>query len=323
MECAARDADGDRNRAALAEVIEWPVVCLENAANARARPTRVGVSEVVGRALDVSPHHGMGERDAYSVVPSGWHGTLIGKPPTGVQKTPMRAQEVAPVANSWEHGLQDPIRRHGRGFDTLDHEPDYWLPASGPWSVKDDERCPADTLHIPAYRGQYLPRPCEIRSQSPGSLSGSRAYPGRHMSSTRFARARIRAAAVVPALALAAAGVAAAGTSGGAAAAPSNAAATTPSAGDDYYINYVAPRAEKSSDFDPKIDRKTGVDLEGEVTGRAVAGLCRRPQARRGATRPRRASWPSSRPSRSRPAEPAGRSRASTRAPRPRRPPSC
>ena len=78
------------------------------------------------------------------------------------------------------------------------------------------------------------------------------------MSSTRFARARIRAAAVVPALALAAAGVAAAGTSGGAAAAPSNAAATTPSAGDDYYINYVAPRAEKSSDFDPKIDRKTG-----------------------------------------------------------------
>ena len=139
MECAARDADGDRNRAALAEVIEWPVVCLENAANARARPTRVGVSEVVGRALDVSPHHGMGERDAYSVVPSGWHGTLIGKPPTGVQKTPMRAQEVAPVANSWEHGLQDPIRRHGRGFDTLDHELDDWLPASGPWSVKDDE----------------------------------------------------------------------------------------------------------------------------------------------------------------------------------------
>ena len=48
------------------------------------------------------------------------------------------------------------------------------------------------------------------------------------------------------------------GGPGGATAAPSNAAATTPSAGDDYYINYVAPRAEKSSDFDPKIDRKTG-----------------------------------------------------------------
>ena len=78
------------------------------------------------------------------------------------------------------------------------------------------------------------------------------------MQSTRFARVRTRAAVVVPALALAAAGVAAVGTSGGATAASSNAPATTPAAGDDYYINYVAPRAEKSTDFDAKVDRKTG-----------------------------------------------------------------
>jgi immune inhibitor A len=78
------------------------------------------------------------------------------------------------------------------------------------------------------------------------------------MSSTRFARARTRAAVVLPALALAVAGVAAAGTSGGATAAPSTEPATAPASGDDYYINYVAPRTEKSSDYDPRINRRTG-----------------------------------------------------------------
>lgn len=39
----------------------------------------------------------------------------------------------------WYINLQDPFRRHDRGFDTLDHELDYWVPASGDWSVKDDE----------------------------------------------------------------------------------------------------------------------------------------------------------------------------------------
>ena len=49
--CAARDADGDWNRAALAEAIEWPVACPKNA---RAPAPPVGVSEEVVRALDVS-----------------------------------------------------------------------------------------------------------------------------------------------------------------------------------------------------------------------------------------------------------------------------
>lgn len=39
----------------------------------------------------------------------------------------------------WYLNLQDPFRRHARGFDTLDHELDYWVPASGPWTVKDEE----------------------------------------------------------------------------------------------------------------------------------------------------------------------------------------
>lgn len=41
--------------------------------------------------------------------------------------------------SGWYINLQDPIRRQERGFDTLDHELDYWLSASGSWSVKDDE----------------------------------------------------------------------------------------------------------------------------------------------------------------------------------------
>lgn len=39
----------------------------------------------------------------------------------------------------WYINLQDPFRRHDGGFDTLDHELDYWLPASGDWEVKDAE----------------------------------------------------------------------------------------------------------------------------------------------------------------------------------------
>ena len=39
----------------------------------------------------------------------------------------------------WYLNLQDPPRRHASGFDTLDHELDYWIPAGGPWEVKDDE----------------------------------------------------------------------------------------------------------------------------------------------------------------------------------------
>ncbi len=41
--------------------------------------------------------------------------------------------------SGWYLNLQDPFRRHAGGFDTLDHELDYWVPASGGWSVKDAE----------------------------------------------------------------------------------------------------------------------------------------------------------------------------------------
>ncbi|MGH3478431.1 MAG: DUF402 domain-containing protein [Nocardioidaceae bacterium] len=39
----------------------------------------------------------------------------------------------------WYVNLQDPFRRHDRGFDTLDHELDYWVAPDGTWSEKDGE----------------------------------------------------------------------------------------------------------------------------------------------------------------------------------------
>ena len=39
----------------------------------------------------------------------------------------------------WYLNLQDPFRRHARGFDTLDHELDYWRTPDGAWFEKDRE----------------------------------------------------------------------------------------------------------------------------------------------------------------------------------------
>ena len=41
--------------------------------------------------------------------------------------------------SGWYLNLQDPVRRYDGGFDTLDHELDYWVPAGGTWQVKDAE----------------------------------------------------------------------------------------------------------------------------------------------------------------------------------------
>jgi hypothetical protein len=39
----------------------------------------------------------------------------------------------------WYLNLQDPFRRTALGFDTLDHELDYWAPAAGGWEERDRE----------------------------------------------------------------------------------------------------------------------------------------------------------------------------------------
>ncbi len=41
--------------------------------------------------------------------------------------------------SGWYLNLQDPFRRFDDRFETLDHELDYWIPAGGPWQVKDAE----------------------------------------------------------------------------------------------------------------------------------------------------------------------------------------
>lgn len=41
--------------------------------------------------------------------------------------------------SGWYLSSQDPRRRGPGRVDTLDHELDYWMPAAGGWTVKDEE----------------------------------------------------------------------------------------------------------------------------------------------------------------------------------------
>jgi len=63
--------------------------------------------------------------------------------------------------NGWYLNLQDPYRRTELGFDTLDHELDYWAPADGPWSERDREDFERQVVE-----GKYSPELAErIRRQ--------------------------------------------------------------------------------------------------------------------------------------------------------------
>ncbi|HEV7908332.1 MAG TPA: DUF402 domain-containing protein [Pseudonocardiaceae bacterium] len=52
----------------------------------------------------------------------------------------------------WYLNLQDPYRRTDLGFDTLDHELDYWVPADGDWEERDREDFEAQVA-----QGKYSP----------------------------------------------------------------------------------------------------------------------------------------------------------------------
>jgi len=52
----------------------------------------------------------------------------------------------------WYLNLQDPFRRTELGFDTLDHELDYWLSAEGNWEDRDRVE-----FEEQAARGKYSP----------------------------------------------------------------------------------------------------------------------------------------------------------------------
>ena len=92
------------------------------------------------------------------------------------------------------------------------------------------------------------------------------------MDNRRFTRGASRTAVILPALALAVAGLAATGVSGGATAAPSTPTKASAQP-DESYINYVAPRAEKSSENDVTVDRKTGKaqQKQGDALSQAYA----------------------------------------------------
>lgn len=75
------------------------------------------------------------------------------------------------------------------------------------------------------------------------------------MTNSRFARSRLRVAAVVPSLALVVAGLATAGVTGEATARSADAPTSASATGDEYYINYVAPRDEESIGSDVKLSK--------------------------------------------------------------------
>lgn len=69
---------------------------------------------------------------------SGWGKLMLHRPGDAYSVDLFWSGEGRDFAG-WYINLQDPFRRFAHGFDTLDHELDYWLPADGPWTVKDDE----------------------------------------------------------------------------------------------------------------------------------------------------------------------------------------
>jgi hypothetical protein len=67
------------------------------------------------------------------------HGKLMLHRPGDAYSVDLFWRGPARAFAGWYLNLQDPFRRHLGGFDTLDHELDYWQPADGPWQVKDAE----------------------------------------------------------------------------------------------------------------------------------------------------------------------------------------
>ena len=72
---------------------------------------------------------------------SAWrgHGKLMLHRPGDAYSVDLFWNGPSRTFSGWYLNLQDPVRRYDGGFDTLDHELDYWVPASGPWTVKDEE----------------------------------------------------------------------------------------------------------------------------------------------------------------------------------------
>ena len=72
---------------------------------------------------------------------SAWrgHGKLMLHRPGDAYSVDLFWNGPSRTFSGWYLNLQDPVRRYDGGFDTLDHELDYWIPAGGTWQVKDAE----------------------------------------------------------------------------------------------------------------------------------------------------------------------------------------
>jgi hypothetical protein len=72
---------------------------------------------------------------------TGWegHGVLMLQRPNEAHAVWVFWHGPERAFHGWYVNLQEPFRRTAEGFDTQDHELDIWVPAEGPWVLKDDE----------------------------------------------------------------------------------------------------------------------------------------------------------------------------------------
>ncbi|WP_199442436.1 DUF402 domain-containing protein [Umezawaea beigongshangensis] len=133
-------------------------------------PTRVIVDEPGLLAVFVVPDTPLGLPDHH--WPHGWrrsgatrwrgHGKLLLHRPDDAYSVDLYWRGEDRTFHGWYLNLQDPYRRTPLGFDTLDHELDYWIPADGsPWEDRDREEFEEQVL-----LGKYSPELAErVRRQ--------------------------------------------------------------------------------------------------------------------------------------------------------------
>jgi hypothetical protein len=133
-------------------------------------PTRVIVDEPGLLAVFVVPGTPLGLPDHH--WPHGWrtsgatrwrgHGKLLLHRPDDAYSVDLYWRGEDRAFHGWYLNLQDPYRRTPLGFDTLDHELDYWIPADGsPWEDRDRAEFEEQVL-----LGKYSPELAErVRQQ--------------------------------------------------------------------------------------------------------------------------------------------------------------
>ncbi|MCS7476154.1 DUF402 domain-containing protein [Umezawaea endophytica] len=110
-------------------------------------PSRVVVDEpdllvvflVPGTRFGYPPHPWPHEKQLAGNATWRGHGKLQMHRPDDAYSVDLYWEGPSRRFHGWYLNLQDPYRRTPLGFDTLDHELDYWAPADGPWVERDRE----------------------------------------------------------------------------------------------------------------------------------------------------------------------------------------